>query len=149
MEYVMTLNAQNQTLIGILDHLARHLGSTTLDLTFEDFGLHEAYEPYFDGMCLWALNEGLVTVMSASNLDDAHTRRSYAHLHNPAITSLGVMVASLAMEHLDGNVVLATALTRHRGLSGHMRGDWDEAEILGRLVSGQQKSKSAAQTGAH
>lgn len=131
----MTLARQNQTLLGILDHLVRNLGSMTLDLAFEDFGLDPAMEPLFDGICLWARNEGLITVTSATNLDDAHTARSYARLNNPAITSLGVIVASVAVEHLDGNVILATAMAHNPSLA-HM--------VCGGLSRGNGKVARAA-----
>lgn len=124
----MGLTEGNETLLGIFDFLARNIGCTTLDVDFEDFGLPERLEASFDGMCLWAIHEGLITVMSTKNLDDAHTVHSYARLHNPAITSLGVSVASVAMNRLDGNVVLATALVKNPELLRKVVARSDEAQ---------------------
>lgn len=130
----MTLELQNETLLAILDHLVRNLGSSTLDVCFEDVDIHPDLEPLFDGMCRWALDEGLITVMSADHLETAHTETSYAHLHNPAITSLGVIVASTAMEHLDGNVVVATAMAKAPGLAHLARANGPAASALSKIV---------------
>jgi len=112
----MGLAEGNETLLGIFDFLARNIGDTTLDVDFEDFDLPPHLEASFDGMCRWAIYEGLITVMSTKNLDDAHTTHSYAKLQNPAITSLGVTVASVAMNRLEGNIILATALVKNPDL---------------------------------
>jgi hypothetical protein len=109
----MGLTEGNETLLGIFDFLARNIGDTTLDVDFEDFDLPPRLEASFDGMCRWAIHEGLITVMSTRNLDDAHTIHSYAKLQNPSITSLGVTVASVAMNRLEGNIILATALVKN------------------------------------
>jgi len=124
----MGLTEGNETLLGIFDFLARNIGCTTLAVDFDDFDMPARLEPSFDGMCLWAIHEGLITVMSTKNLDDAHTTHSYATLHNPAITSLGVSVASVAMNRLDGNVVLATALVKNPELLTKVLAKRDEAQ---------------------
>ena len=118
----MTLDHQNRVLIGILDILADQMGRTGLEMAFEDFGMPESLEPYFDGMVCWARDEELIRLENATDLGNASAERSFASLHNPAITSRGVMVASIAMQHLDGNVVLAAGMARHPDLSHLVRG---------------------------
>ncbi len=46
----MGLTEGNETLLGIFDYLARNMGSTTLDVDFEDFDLPAKLEASFDGM---------------------------------------------------------------------------------------------------
>ncbi len=71
--------------------------------------------------------------MSTKNLDDAHTVHSYARLHNPALTSLGVTVASVAMNRLDGNVVLATAVVKNPDMLATIRTRCEDAASTSRL----------------
>lgn len=109
----MGVAENNEVLRGILDYLVECTGKSTFVVKFEDFGLREELEPYFDGMMIWAHREKLISMMSSSNLHNAHTDFSYATLVNPSITSLGVAVAGLAMTKLDNNFMLATSMAKN------------------------------------
>jgi len=117
----MCLADANETLLGLFDYLTCHIGLSTLAVRFEDLDLDARLEPHFDGMCLWAIREGLISVMRSEELETAHTARSYAVLHNPAITALGISAASYAVDRLDGNVVLAASILKNPLVCGVSR----------------------------
>lgn len=109
----MGVAENNEVLRGIFDYLAECTGKSTFVVKFEDFGIRAELEPYFDGMLIWAHRENLISMMSSSDLHNAHTDFSYATLVNPLITSLGVAVAGLALTKLDGNFMLATSMVKN------------------------------------
>lgn len=110
----MALAQANECLLGVLDFLTRNMGLSTLTVRFEDVGLPRYLEPYFDGMVRWAERETLLTLADSRGLYGANSDQSFAVLINPAITTLGISAANTAIDSLDGNVVLAAALLRHR-----------------------------------
>lgn len=105
----------NEILFAILGRLAKDLGKTSISLTFKDFELEDHHESRFDGMVLWAMNEGLIRVRKSDHLMEADTEFSYAVLHCPAITSLGLAVGALAIKQMDNDILLATAAVKHPG----------------------------------
>jgi hypothetical protein len=112
-EHAMSVAENNEVLRGILDHLVECTGRSTFVLEFEDFGIRPELEPFFDGMLIWALREGLISMMSSDDLMNAHTEFSYARLVNPSITSLGVAVSAVAIRMLDGNFMVATSMAKN------------------------------------
>ena len=109
----MILARSNAVLQHILEFLMAQMGRSNLSVRFEDFGIPEEDERFFDGMATWALREGLISLQSSKNLMNAHTDHSYAELQSPAITSFGMAAYAYAMTNLSGNILQATALMKN------------------------------------
>lgn len=104
-----------------MEFLMDQMGRSSLDLRFEDFGMPAEHEPFFDGMLVWALREGLISLQASENLANAHTEHSYARLQAPAITSFGMAVYAYARREMEGSILQATAFMKnseHFGGSG-------------------------------
>lgn len=109
----MSLAQSNAVLRQILEFLMEQMGRSNLLVRFEDFSMPEEDEPFFDGMVVWALREGLISLQSSENLMNAHTEHSYSRLQSPAITSFGLAVYAYATEQVRGNILQATALMKN------------------------------------
>jgi hypothetical protein len=122
----MSLSRSNAVLSNILEFLMDQMGRSSLNLRFEDFGMPAEHEPFFDGMVVWALREGLISLQASENLANAHTEHSYARLQAPAITSFGMAVYAYARREMEGNILQATAFMKNAehfgGSSGGSRG---------------------------
>lgn len=105
----------NEILFAILGRLAKDLGKTSVSLTFKDFELEDHHESRFDGMVLWAMSEGLIRIRKSDHLKEADTEFSYAVLHCPTITSLGLAVGALAIKEMENDILLATAAIKYPG----------------------------------
>jgi hypothetical protein len=113
LEKQMSLSRSNAVLRNILEFLMDQMGRSSLNLRFEDFGMPAENEPFFDGMVVWALREGLISLQASENLANAHTEHSYARLRAPAITSFGMAVYAYALREMEGNILQATAFMKN------------------------------------
>jgi hypothetical protein len=104
--------------LALLDKLSIEMGEATLTVSFEDLDLDSSYESHFDVMCLWAVKEGLVSASNDYIPRPSHSTTSYLTLKSPCLTSLGIAVGALACQSMNGDIVLATAVIKHPGVSG-------------------------------
>ncbi|MFX4299846.1 hypothetical protein [Pseudosulfitobacter pseudonitzschiae] len=119
----MSIKIGNVVLMTLFDTLSREMGEATLELCFEDLDLDETLESHFDTMCLWAVNEGLITVSNGEEVSGTNTEHSYLTLKNPCLTSLGIAVGAIAVNTMQGDIVLSTAMARNPGISNLIKAD--------------------------
>lgn len=120
----MSIKIGNVVLMALFDTLSREMGEAMLELSFEDLGLSETLESHFDTMCLWAVNEGLITVSNRGAISGTNTEHSYLKLKNPCLTSLGIAVGALAANTMQGDIILSTAMARNPGIANLIKTDF-------------------------
>lgn len=123
----MSIKRGNVVLMAIFDTLSREMGEATLGLSFEDLKLDVCLESHFDTMCLWAVNEGLMTISNKDSLGGTDTERSYLKLKNPCLTSLGIAVGALAVNKMHGDIILSTAIARNPGIAHLINAEFSQA----------------------
>ena len=119
--FVMSMKKSNLVLMAILDKLSKEMGDATLTLCFEDLDLDRSFESHFDIMCLWAINEGLMTIANESRSKPSHTDTSYMKLKAPCLTSFGIAVGSLAVNSMNGDIILATAVIKYQDVAAILK----------------------------
>lgn len=120
----MSIKIGNVVLMALFDTLSREMGEATLELRFEDLNLDVKLESHFDTMCLWAVNEGLITVSNSDEVSGTNTEHSYLTLRNPCLTSLGIAVGALAVNSMQGDIILSTAMARNPGIASLIKTDF-------------------------
>lgn len=120
----MSIKIGNVVLMALFDTLSREMGEATLELRFEDLDLDVMLESHFDTMCLWAVNEGLITVSNSDEVAGTNTELSYLTLRNPCLTSLGIAVGALAVNTMQGDIILSTAMARNPGIASLIKTDF-------------------------
>lgn len=109
----MSIARSNSVLRQLLEYLMAQMGRSQSCVRFEDTGIPQEDEPYFDGMVRWAQREGLISLQGSENLNNSHTELSYAKLLAPEITSFGIAVYGFAVARMSGNIVQATAFMKN------------------------------------